>query len=216
MFAKSKTIYIVRHGETDYNRQGIIQGSGIDASLNEWGKAQAAAFFDAYQHVAFDKIYTSELVRTQQSVQQFIDSGIPFEKHAGLNEISWGVYEGHKPSSIDGEAYAQLMLDWKEGKVDRSTLGGETPLQVSNRQSQFLKYMLSKKEEDTVLIATHGRAMRILLASFSDKNLRHMDRFEHSNLCLYKVEYSYVDQQFSIILSNDITHLLTLEIPQSV
>ncbi len=57
----SKKIYIVRHGQTNFNLQGIVQGSGVDSSLNAMGRAQAAAFFKAYQSVAFDKIYTSTL-----------------------------------------------------------------------------------------------------------------------------------------------------------
>jgi len=216
MYKKSKTIYLIRHGETDYNRQGVIQGSGINASLNEWGIAQATAFFDAYQHVPFDKIYTSQLIRTQQSVQKFIDTGIPFEKHAGLNEINWGIYEGQKPEEIDAKAYGRLLQNWKEGNITYTMLGGESAADVSLRQQDFLKMMFDRTEEETVLIATHGRAMRIMLASFFDRNLSGMDRFEHSNLCLYKLEYLYSEKTLTINLSNDITHLLTLEIPDKV
>jgi probable phosphoglycerate mutase len=56
-----KTIYLIRHGETDFNRQGIVQGSGVDSDLNELGRAQAEAFFQSYQNVNFDKVYTSAL-----------------------------------------------------------------------------------------------------------------------------------------------------------
>ena len=56
-----KTIYLIRHGETDYNRRGVVQGSGIDSDLNEMGRAQAMAFFQAYQHVPFAKLYISGL-----------------------------------------------------------------------------------------------------------------------------------------------------------
>lgn len=44
-----KDIYLIRHGETEYNRKGVVQGSGIDADLNELGQKQAAAFFCALQ-----------------------------------------------------------------------------------------------------------------------------------------------------------------------
>jgi len=43
-----KTIYIIRHGETDLNRLGIVQGRGMDTSLNEKGLEQAEAFYQAY------------------------------------------------------------------------------------------------------------------------------------------------------------------------
>src|SRR5258708_6396194 len=93
-----KTLYIIRHGQTDLNKQGIIQGRGIDTDLNDEGRKQAALFFEAYKSVPFEKIYISELKRTQQTVQQFIDLGIPYQKLSGLDELAWGIYEG-EPST---------------------------------------------------------------------------------------------------------------------
>ena len=54
-----KEIYIVRHGQTDLNAQGIVQGKGVDAPLNELGQKQANAFYEAYKHVPFDALYSS-------------------------------------------------------------------------------------------------------------------------------------------------------------
>jgi broad specificity phosphatase PhoE len=72
-----KTLYIVRHGQTDLNKQGIVQGRGRDTDLNDEGRKQADLFYNAYKSVPFDKVYISELKRTEQSIQQFIDLGIP-------------------------------------------------------------------------------------------------------------------------------------------
>ena len=80
-----KDIYLIRHGETEYNRKGVVQGSGIDADLNDLGQKQAAAFFAHYQDLPIDKIYTSVLRRTHQSVKGFIEKGLPWEQHTGLN-----------------------------------------------------------------------------------------------------------------------------------
>jgi hypothetical protein len=60
----------------------------------------------------------------------------------------------------------------------------------------------------------HGRAMRVFLTTIFDEPLVNMDNYEHSNLCLYKIGYSYETQKFELEVSNDITHLLSLEIPQ--
>ena len=60
-----------------------MQGSGGDSSLNEKGRAQAQAFYEAYRHVKFDKVYTSALKRTRESVIKFIESGIPSESLSG-------------------------------------------------------------------------------------------------------------------------------------
>jgi len=70
----SKKIYIIRHGQTDFNLQGIVQGSGVDSSLNAMGRAQAQAFFEKYQSIPFAKIYTSALKRTSETVSDFIRS----------------------------------------------------------------------------------------------------------------------------------------------
>ncbi|HMR56571.1 MAG TPA: histidine phosphatase family protein, partial [Cyclobacteriaceae bacterium] len=67
----TKKIYLIRHGQTDFNLKGIVQGSGVDSSLNDRGRAQAEAFYETYKNIAFDKIYTSALRRTRESVIGF-------------------------------------------------------------------------------------------------------------------------------------------------
>lgn len=205
-----KTIYLIRHGETDYNRQGIVQGSGVDSDLNDMGRAQAQAFFQAYQHVPFTRIYTSRLKRTLQTVQPFLELGIPYESHAGLNEISWGIMEGKMPGNLDNEYYRSLIESWTSGQTDRPTTDGESPAQVVGRQKPVIELILSRPAENPVLIAMHGRAIRILLTWLMQESLSTMDHYEHSNLCLYKLIYSYDTRRFTIELANDSTHLLTL------
>jgi broad specificity phosphatase PhoE len=202
-----KIIYLIRHGETDYNRRGVVQGSGIDADLNETGNAQAARFFEAHRQQPFQKIYTSALVRTQQSVKQFIALGIPHEAHAGLNEISWGVREGKIPSNNDSDYYQWLTQSWQNGQVDLAAEGGESPQDVQARQQLVIDLILSRTNEELILVAMHGRAMRILLASIMGQPLSQMDSYEHTNLGLYVIEYNYSTATFTILQTNDTTHL---------
>ena len=96
----TKKLFIVRHGETDFNKLGIVQGSGVDSPLNETGLEQARMFYEFYVHVPFDKVYISALQRTKQSVQHFLNAQFPHEVLPELNEISWGIYEGQQ-SSVD-------------------------------------------------------------------------------------------------------------------
>ncbi len=208
----SKLIYLIRHGETEYNRRGVVQGSGIDADLNELGYAQAAAFFEAYRDVPFDKIYTSKLRRTGQSVQAFTDAGIPTERHAGLNEISWGLREGKIPNYADDEYYLDLIQSWRAGQTDKTTEGGESPQDVKTRQQPVIDLMLSRPDEPTILVAMHGRAIRILLTTLLRQPLSHMDHFEHRNLCLYVLRYDYASGHFALELANDTRHLLPLAV----
>ena len=213
---KRKSIYLIRHGETDLNRRGVVQGSGVDASLNEWGEAQAEAFFNAYQHVPFDKIYTSALRRTHQSVRGFIKQGLPHESYAGLNEISWGVREGKEPNTGDSNYYRELVTAWRNGDVHLAAEEGESPVDVRNRQIPVIETILSRPHERNILVAMHGRAMRVFLTVLLNQPLIRMDDYEHSNLCLYKINYSYDTGLFDLEISNDITHLLSLEIPQTL
>jgi broad specificity phosphatase PhoE len=204
-----KTIYLIRHGETDYNRRGVVQGSGVDADLNTMGRAQARAFFQAYASVPFANIYISALRRTRQTVQPFLDAGLIAEEHPGLNEISWGVMEGKIPNSHDNVYYHGLMLAWAEGRTDTTTDGGESPQQVMDRQRPVIGLILSRTDENPVLVCMHGRAMRILLAWLTNRPLSAMDQFDHSNLCLYRLRYDYATATFTVDLTNDTTHLLT-------
>ena len=202
-----KTLYIVRHGQTDLNKQGIVQGRGRDTDLNEEGRQQANQFFEAYKNVPFDKIYISELKRTQQSIQQFIDLGLPYQKLSGLDELAWGIHEGQPATPETKAAFLDLMRDWLDGKLDVKFDGGESPNEVRVRQLEALDVIMSHPEEETVLICMHGRAMRLLLCLLTDKPLTQMDNFPHQNLVLYKVTYD--DTKFEIVDFNNAKHLKT-------
>ena len=128
-----KKIYLLRHGQTDYNLQGVVQGSGIDAPINATGRAQAEAFFGAYREVQFDQLYHSALIRTQQSIQGFIDLGIPVTSLVELNEISWGNYEGTPMTPEEGEYYRMMLHQWQQGNLDYAIAGGESPNSVAER-----------------------------------------------------------------------------------
>jgi probable phosphoglycerate mutase len=201
----SKKIYIVRHGQTDFNLKNIVQGSGVDSSLNERGIAQAKAFFEHYKHVPFDKIYTSTLKRTTETVKSFLDLGIPGESLAGLNEISWGNKEGFKITPEEDQYYHYMLKQWQLGNTSLKIEEGESPDDVVRRMRPEVDYIMSKKEEHTVLICMHGRAIRILLCILLDYPLKSMDMFEHENLCLYLL--NYINGKFTIELHNDISHL---------
>lgn len=207
-----KTLYIIRHGETDYNKMGMVQGSGIDSPLNDTGLSQAAAFFNTYQDIPFEKIYVSNLQRTQQTVQGFIDLGIPFESLAGLREISWGIQEGKRFTPETLRQYEETYLEWGRGNYETKIEGGENPLEVQKRQKVAIQKILSSSGSP-VLICTHGRAMRILLCWLLKHPLSYMDQFSHTNTCLYKLNFT--GEQFSIELFNNTDHLEKVELPIS-
>jgi len=165
--------------------RGIVQGSGIDSSLNDEGRSQAKAFFEHYRDIPFDRIYTSGLKRTVQTVQSFIDAGIPYEPLTGLNEISWGNKEGQKITPEEDAYYHWMLKQWQDGNTTLKIEGGESPDDVAARQRPVIDHILSRTEEQNVLICMHGRAIRILLCQLLHYPLKSMDVFEHENLCLY-------------------------------
>ncbi|RVT97313.1 histidine phosphatase family protein [Mucilaginibacter limnophilus] len=202
-----KTLYIVRHGQTDLNKRGIVQGRGMNTDLNEEGHAQAEQFYAAYKDVPFNKIYISTLKRTQQSIQGFIDKGIPYEKLSGLDELAWGVFEGQPSTPESKAAFMDLMRNWLDGNLDVKFEGGESPNEVKLRQEEALNTIMSHPEEKTVLICMHGRAMRLLMCLLTNRPLTDMDSFPHQNLVLYKVTYD--GEKFEIVDFNNALHLKT-------
>lgn len=210
----AQKIYLIRHGQTDYNLKGIVQGSGVDSSLNATGQAQARAFHAAYRHVPFDRIYTSALKRSQESVKPFIDEGKTFEAHASLNEISWGMKEGQRITPEEDEYYHWILDQWQAGQTHLPIEGGESPDTVATRQKTFVDLLKSRREDRNVLICMHGRAMRILLCQLLNYPLRSMDMFDHENLCLYVLHL--VGDLFRVEVYNQTDHLENLNIPRSV
>jgi len=203
---QTKTIYIIRHGETEYNRKGIVQGSGIDAPLNDTGFMQARAFYEAYRDTPFTKVYTSALRRTVQTVMPFLEGGLPHKSLSGLNEINWGEKEGKVASEEDHQYYKFVIESWRKGKLDQAIEGGESPLMVMERQKRAVEHIIAD-QDNPVLVCMHGRAMRILLCHLLGHDLSRMDDFKHANLCLYIVEYDYATGLFSLKVENERSHL---------
>ena len=203
-----KKIYLLRHGQTDYNLQGIVQGSGIDAPINATGRAQAEAFFGAYREVQFDQLYHSALIRTRQSIQGFIDLGIPVTSLVELNEISWGNYEGTPMTPEEGEYYRMMLDQWQQGNLDYAIAGGESPNSVAERLHRAIQIILNGPGE-TILVCMHGRAMRIFLSLICETPLKEMDQYEHGNLCLYLLQQEEKGG-FKLLKENDQEHLRDL------
>lgn len=203
-----KTFYFIRHGQTDLNLRGIVQGRGVNSPLNENGFKQAQAFFEAYKHVPFDKIYTSALLRTKQTVEPFVQLGIPTEELVGLDEISWGIYEGQEQNEDIMRGFDDLVRAWRNNELDAAVERGESPNALIMRQKEAIAYMLNQADEKTVLVCMHGRALRILLCHLTEISACKMDDFPHTNTALYILEYA--DGKFRIVDHYNTKHLENL------
>jgi probable phosphoglycerate mutase len=83
--------------------------------------------------------------------------------------------------------------------------GGESPDQVILRQRESLEYIMSKKQESSVLICMHGRALRIFMCLLLNYPLKHMNLFPHNNTGLYKI--THTGRHYRLDKANCLYHL---------
>lgn len=201
------TLYFVRHGETDYNRQGIVQGSGIDSSLNEHGFSQARAFFDHYWgSVQFDALFASTLKRTHQTLSYWKEAGQTITTHDALNELNWGIHEGKKPTVEQNRSFRQILHKWAEGDFSEKAEGGESPIEAWSRAKPLFDMLRRDKVEQTILLCSHGRQLRVILSNLLGEGMRHMEKYNHHNTALSIVELDETGTA-NLVLLNDTTHL---------
>lgn len=199
-----KEIYIVRHAETDFNRQGIVQGSGVNSSLNKNGQLQAMKFYEKYKDVAFDYIYTSTLKRTHETVQPFINQGITWRVRSEIREIGWGIHEGKAATPESKAQYQDLIENWRKGNLNTKIEGGESAAKVITRLKKFLSE-LKKTDYKRALVCTHGRTFRFLLSLLNNVDFSEMEKYKVLNTSLYIFENE--GDIFYSRLQNDLSHL---------
>ena len=201
---QSKTIFFIRHGQTDYNLKGIVQGSGIDSQLNDRGINQAQAFYNKYQDVNFELAICSALRRTYETILPFVNTGLAFERFGEINEINWGIHEGKTGNKEMIKQYKKIITSWKSGQYDARIPKGESAEELASRLDIFVNH-LKKRPEKTLLVCSHGRAMRCLMCLLDGKDISEMEDYHHKNTGLYKVLFD--GNRFNFELRNDVSHL---------
>lgn len=200
-----KTVYIIRHGQTDFNLKGIVQGSGVDSSLNDTGRSQGSYFFEKYSKLPFEVVLTSALRRTWETVSGFIEADIPWEKHPEINEMSWGSHEGKKGSPESIAEYKSIKDGWGEGRIDGRIGGGESAREMGVRLQAFIDH-LPERKEGLLLVCSHGRAMCGLVTLMMGRPIDRMNELTHNNTGLWRATLQD-DGTWLFDLENDRTHL---------
>ncbi|KAL0946555.1 hypothetical protein HGRIS_012760 [Hohenbuehelia grisea] len=149
-------IFIVRHGETDANKNGVIQGH-LDTSLNAVGRSQAELVAFALQQIPFDYAYSSDLSRAASTAEAILKhhSGLQVTKQTELREANMGKLQG-----LNLAQRAQLLAKPNE-KVD---LGIESDKSMSQRAEgwwkqsivQLLDSLPARDEPYRILVVSHG------------------------------------------------------------
>lgn len=205
------TLYFVRHGETDHNLKRIVQGRGVDAVLNATGRAQAEALARRLAEVSFDAIYTSTQRRARQTTEAVARAhpGVPLILSEQLEEMDWGVFEGRASSPELEAVFAENYARWAQGIFDVPVEGGESILDVQRRALAAVEAMLDRHAGETLLVVSHGRLLRVLLASVLDGyGLERMHAIKHANTSVNRL--LWCDGRFEANLLNCTAHLAAL------
>jgi len=185
---KKTKIYIARHGETDYNRNHIIQGCGVDAELNELGTMQAMMLATYFEDIELDAVYSSNLLRAKQTATPVArDKNLQLQTFEELNEMNFGIYEGHMYHAVQ-DKFISLHQEWEQGLFHNKLEEGESPLEVYERANECCQEIIKQHDNGTILFVLHGRLIRILLTRWLGWGLERMNDIETPNVSINEIE----------------------------
>lgn len=161
MSKQTTTIYLVRHGESEFNKSGIVGG---DSDLTEQGKEQIEETKHALRHVKFDEVYSSDLKRAMQTAEIIYGKSVKeTNKMHVLRERNFGAFE-NRPDHLYQEANKKRKtLTHEQGWVYKHVPDYESDHEVSLRFMSTLEKIAKSNTGKTVLIGGHGSAIRVVL-----------------------------------------------------
>lgn len=156
-------LYIMRHGETDWNKEKKIQGR-VDIPLNEKGRALTRITAEKLQNIPFAAVYTSPLMRAKETARIIVgERKIPFIEDDRIAELCFGEGEGMRARDDKNGHYVSVFENFFCHPEKYEPLpGGETLEHLCERTGTFLNDLIHMPEwkDKTLLISTHGAAMR--------------------------------------------------------
>ncbi|MCP9849328.1 histidine phosphatase family protein [Cyanobium sp. Morenito 9A2] len=159
-------LLLVRHGETDWNRQGRFQGQ-IDIPLNANGRAQAQAAAAFLEVVTFQRAYTSSMARPRQTAEMILAAhpGVPLTSVPALVEIGHGLWEGCLEEEI-AEGWPQLLADWKRAPHTVQMPEGENLQDVWDRSLEgWNRIVAALDPSETALVVAHDAVNKTILCA---------------------------------------------------
>lgn len=148
-------LYCVRHGESDYNAQGRIQGQSDVPVLSELGQRQSEAVAAALAGLPIEAIYASPLrraVQTAEAIARVLH--VPIRTDPRLREIHVGVFQDRLRSDLE-KNHAEALAEWLSGAPDFVIPGGESRSQLARRGREALEAILRAGLAQAVVVA-HG------------------------------------------------------------
>ncbi len=159
-------LYIIRHGETEWNVQRRTQGSS-DIPLNENGRELARITAQGLKDVKFDLVITSPLSRAVETARLIVgERDVPFVMEPRIQEIGWGEWEGYYMEDFVNNDFMEVFQRMRQDPYHfQGAPGGESTMQVCERTKAFYEDLIHNPQYQdlTILVSTHGFAVRALL-----------------------------------------------------
>jgi broad specificity phosphatase PhoE len=172
----SLRLLLLRHGETEYSRDGRFCGT-TDPDLTEQGKKMALAFAEAYASHVWEAVYVSPMRRTIATAKPLCDaSGQNMQIKDCLREINYGIWENRSQEDVTNHQEKEY-IDWLTEPAWNAPTSGETAVQVASRVMPLIAEIELKHRQGNVLIVSHKATIRIILCSLLGIDLgRYRDR----------------------------------------
>jgi broad specificity phosphatase PhoE len=193
-------LIIVRHGETNENKNGIIQGH-LPGKLSEKGKEQAEKVAIRLQNEPVQYIYSSDLARSVDTAAEIIKyhPGIPVKYTEILRERNLGEFQGKTKEQVGWNS------DDHTGFLEPEE--GETVNMLFQRGEKVLKLLTSAHPGDSLLIVSHGgiaKAMIAIMEGLGIEGYKSLPTLENTSVSIYE---SQKEGFYNRILFNSFEHL---------
>ncbi len=157
-------IWLVRHGQTDWNLTGRWQGQAPHApGLNDMGRAQALALQNQLKDIKISAIYSSDLLRARQTAELIAEPlGLTVTLELRLREINLSVWEGMLSNDVEVQ-YPQELAERARDPFHTRAPQGESPLEVAERVIAAVDAIATKRQDESVLIVSHGVSLAVII-----------------------------------------------------
>jgi len=198
-----KKIYIIRHGETQWNREEVFRGTK-DVPLNETGKKQAERVGLYFSHMPVDRIISSPLSRALQTAEAVSKTtNATVDTMEEFTDVNFGIWEGLTLSEVEERFPLDFSL-WKASPDKLRIENGETLAMVRDRIRTGLANIACGRE-DTIIIVTHRVICKILVLNALEIGNEHFWDMKYDPGSITLLERN--NNRYTLIFSNDTCHL---------
>jgi broad specificity phosphatase PhoE len=156
------TIYLIRHGETDWNLEQRYQGQQ-DIPLNSTGIKQAQLIAENLNGHHYSALYSSDLTRAFQTAQEIAKKvKLSITTHPALREINQGEWEGKFIKDVFATSGDEVQAIYQNPYTVRKP-GGESIGEVAERMYAYLDHLAEKHDQQTIIVVSHGLAVATVL-----------------------------------------------------